>query len=394
VSLPSGVDGFVEPGWEGVAEAFARNFAEHGDIGAAASVFLHDRPVVDLWGGMADAAAGRPWEEDTVVLVFSSTKGATAICANQLVERGRLDVDTAVASYWPEFAAAGKEAIPARWVLSHQAGLPAVTAPLTLQEVLAWDPVVAAIAAQAPMWEPGTATGYHARTFGWMVGEIVRRVAGISLGTYFAREVAEPLGLDFWIGLPADIEPRVARLYPPIPPEDPKVAEAMAAFLGPDTLLGQVLSGPSGLFGYNDMWNDRALHACEMPSSNGIASARSLARMYAATIASVDGVRLLSDDALALACEPQAERTDRVLGRPTRFGLGFMLAPVLAPFAGPASFGHPGAGGSLGFADPSAGLAFGYVMNQMQLGVTGDARTTGMADGPPGLIEAAYRSLA
>jgi CubicO group peptidase (beta-lactamase class C family) len=384
--LPAGVEGRVEPGWEAVADAFARNFAEHGDVGAAICVYRHDQPVVDLWGGTAEVSTGRPWEEDTVVLVFSSTKGATAVCANQLVERGLLDMDAPVASYWPEFAAAGKQDVPVRWVMSHQVGVPAVTAALTLEEVLAWDPVVKAIAAETPIWPPGTATGYHARTYGWMAGEIVRRVTGRTLGTWLAEEVAAPLGLDFWVGLPSDVEPRVAHLYPPIPPEDPKVARAMAIFMGPDTLLGQVLSGPSGLFGYNDMWNDRALHACEMPSSNGIATARSLARMYAAVIGTVDGVRLLQPDTLARACEPQAERTDRVLGQPTRFGLGFMLAPVLAPSVGPRAFGHPGAGGSLGFADPDAGLAFGYVMNQMKLGVTGDSRT---AD----LLEVVYRCL-
>jgi CubicO group peptidase (beta-lactamase class C family) len=386
VRLPAAVEGRVEAGWEAVAVAFARNFTEHGDVGAAVCVYLHGRPVVDLWGGMADAGAGRSWEEDTVVLVFSSTKGATAICANQLVERGMLDMDAPVAAYWPEFAAADKQDVPVRWVLSHQVGVPAVTAALTLAEVLAWDPVVAAVAAQTPIWDPGTATGYHARTYGWMVGEIVRRITGRTLGTWLAEEVAAPLGLDFWVGLPEAIEARVAHLYPPIPPDDPKIAAAVEAFMGPDTLLGQVLTGPSGLFGYNDMWNERALHACEMPSSNGIGSARSLARMYAATIGTVDGVRLLQPDALAAACEAQAQRTDRVLGRPTRFGLGFMLTPVLAPFVGPAGFGHPGAGGSLGFADPDADLAFGYVMNQMKLGVTGDDRTAG-------LLEAAYGCL-
>jgi CubicO group peptidase (beta-lactamase class C family) len=384
--LPAGVEGRVEPGWEGVADAFARNFTEQGDVGAAVCVYRHGQPVVDVWGGMADVGTSRRWEQDTVVLVFSSTKGASAICANQLVERGLLDMDAPVASYWPDFGAAGKQDVPVRWVMSHQVGVPAVTATLTLEEVLAWDPVVEAIAAETPIWVPGQATGYHARTYGWMVGEIVRRVTGRTLGVWLAEEVAAPLGLDFWVGLPSDVEPRVARLYPPLPPEDPDVARAIAIFMGPDTLLGQVLSGPSGLFGYNDMWNDRSMHACEMPSSNGIASARSLARMYAATIGTVDGVRLLQPDTMARACEPQAERIDRVLGQPTRFGLGFMLAPVLAPFVGPRSFGHPGAGGSLGLADPDAGLAFGYVMNQMQLGVTGDARTAG-------LLKAVYRCL-
>jgi len=381
------IDGWVAPGWEPVREAFAANFAAGGEIGAAVCIYRRGAPVVDLWGGWADAdGAARPWAEDTVGLMFSTTKGVTAICTHLLVQQGRLDLDAPVASYWPEFAAAGKGALPVRWVLAHRAGLAAVTATLSLDQVLAWDPVVEAIAAQAPLWEPGTAHGYHARTYGWIMGEIIRRITGQSFGAFLAQELAAPLSLDVWVGLPEVIEPRVARLYPPPANPDPEAQRMIHSFMGPGTLLGQVLSGPSGLFGYNNMWNERALHACEMPSSNGIGSARSLARLYAATIGTVDGVRVLEADTVEAACQVQSDGPDKVLMIPTRFGLGFMLPPLLPPAVGERAFGHPGAGGSLAFADPDAGLAFGYVMNQMQLGLTGDERALGLA-------AAAYRCL-
>lgn len=375
------IHGFVEPGFSAVSEAFAANFHEHGEIGAAVCVYHRGLPVVDLWGGVADRSAGRPWERDTIQLVFSTTKGMTATCVHLLVERGELDLDSPVARYWPEFAACGKATIPLRWVLSHQAGLAAVTGDVTLDDVLGWDGVVRAIAAQAPVWEPGTLHGYHARSFGWILGEVVRRVTGRSLGRFFAEEVAAPLDLDFFIGLPADELPRVANTYPPV--VEPEVRDVMDAFLGPDTLLGQVLSGPSNLFGYDDMWNRPELLAAEMPSSNGVGSARAVARMYAALLGEVDGLRLLQPGTVARATAVQVDGTDHVIGLPMPFGLGFMTPPPSGP---PRSFGHAGAGGSLGIADPDREWAMGYVMNQMNLGITGDARSSG-------LVEAVLTSL-
>lgn len=377
------IHGSVEPGFSGVAEAFAANFAEHGDIGAAVCLYHQGRPVVDLWGGDADREAGRPWERDTIQLVFSTTKGMTATCIHLLAERGLLDLDAPVATYWSEFAAQGKGGIPLRWVLSHQAGLAAVAGEVTLDDVLGWDGVVEAIAAQAPVWEPGTAHGYHARSFGWILGEVVRRVTGRSLGRFFAEEVAAPLGLDFFIGLPADELPRVAHLYPPV--VEPEVQEVMDAFMGPDTLLGQVLAGPSNLFGYDDMWNRPEVLAAEMPSSNGVGSARAVARMYAALVGEVDGVRLLRPDTVARATEVQVDGPDHVIGLPMPFGLGFMTPP---PFGPPSSFGHAGAGGSLGIADPEREWALGYVMNQMQLGLTGDARSSGLVEAVMAALDA------
>jgi CubicO group peptidase (beta-lactamase class C family) len=371
------VCGSVSPGFEAVRDAFEANFAHHGEVGAACAVYRNGQPVVDVWGGVADARSGRPWERDTVALVFSTTKGVTATCVHLLAERGELDVDAPVAHYWPEFAAEGKGQIPVRWILSHRAGVAAIDAELTLEEVLAWDPVVAAVAAQKPNWEPGSAHGYHVRSFGWALGEIVRRISGRSLGRFLADEIAGPLGLDFWIGLPEAIEPRCAALLPPrLDPEpgereDTILDKVMAAH----PLMRQALTGPSGRFAYDEMWNRRDLHAAEMPSSNGIGDARSLARLYAALVGEVDGRRLLRPETLAAATAVQSQGPDRVILAPTAFGLGYSLPPMLGPAAGRRSFGHMGSGGSLAFADPEAGIGFAYVMNQMHFDLTGDARS-------------------
>ncbi|MGH0031065.1 MAG: serine hydrolase domain-containing protein [Myxococcota bacterium] len=381
------VHGQVAPGFEAVREAFARNFAEHGEVGASVCVYRRGTPVVDLWAGEADPQTGRPWQADTICLVFSTTKGVTAACVHRLVERGEIDLDAPVARYWPEFAANGKGAITVRQVLTHQAGLAAVEGDLTLEEVCAWQPVVDAIARQAPGWEPGTAHGYHARSYGWILGEVIRRVTGRTAGSFLAEEVAGPLDADFFVGLPEREEPRVARMLPAPPLTDPKQIELREKIMGPDTWLGRVLSGPSNLFAYDDMWNTRALHATEMPSSNGIASARGVARIYAAMIGEVDGVRLLREETMQAARTLQVEGPDKVILVPMRFGLGFTLRGSLPPGTGKGAFGHPGAGGSLGFADPEAGLGFGYVMNQMKLGLAGDERSAG-------LVEALYASLA
>ncbi|MBW2499927.1 MAG: beta-lactamase family protein [Deltaproteobacteria bacterium] len=367
------IHGRVAEGFEAICEAFEENFERHGDVGAACCVYLEGETIVDIWGGVADPAAGREWQEETTQLVFSATKGATAICVNRLLELGMLELDAPVARYWPEFAAAGKAEIPLRWVLSHRAGLAAVDAELTLDEVLAWDPVVEAIAAQAPNWEPGTTHGYHARSYGWILGEVVRRVTGRSIGRYFAEEIADPLGLAFWIGVPEAELDRCARLIPPTG-GSPSVAE----LLGSTSLTARVMSGPSDLFHYDEMWNRAEVLMAEMPSSNGVCDARALARMYAATIDELDGVRLLSPETLATACQEQSKGPDEVILTPTRFGLGFSLPPMLALGCGDRSFGHPGAGGSLGLADPEARIGFGYVMNQMLFDPAGDPRSTGL----------------
>jgi len=373
--------GFVAPGFGAVGDAFAANFDRYGDVGAACAIFVDGDPVVDLHGGFADRAQTRPWSQDTITLIFSATKGVTAVCIHLLAERGLVDLDAPVARYWPEFAADGKGAITLRWVLSHRAGLAAVDGELSLDEVLAWDPVVRAIAAQAPNWTPGTVHGYHARSYGWILGEVVRRVSGRSVGRFLRDEVAGPLGLDLQIGLAAT---ELHRFAPVIPPA--AGLASLLGLLGADSLTARVMTGPSALFSYDEMWNRPDLLAAEMPSSNGVGNARSLAALYAALIGEVGGRRLLSEATVEAATTEQASGPDRVLFLPSRYALGFMLPPSLEAGCGPRAFGHPGAGGSLGFADPETGLSFGYVTTRMRFDATGDPRARG-------LVEAVYRSL-
>lgn len=390
------VQGECDEQFAAVREAFAANFEHHGDVGAAFALYHRGRKVVDLWGGVADPDSGRPWAQDTLQLVFSTTKGATAICAHLLAERGELDLDAPVATYWPEFAAAGKGDIPVRWLLSHRSGLPVVDGSPAPQELLDWDPIVKRLAEQTPIWPPGTTHGYHALTYGWLVGEVVRRISGRSLGRFFADEVAGPLGLDFWIGLPPSEEPRVSRLIAlpwstllemEVDTIDlshlPEFAQRIArSYLDPTSITNRALHITSPPLD----WNAPEVHAAEIPAASGIATARSVARMYAACVGEVDGIRVLSPETVATATTEQSVGRDSVLLVPTRFGLGFFLPSPFATMGGPRSFGHSGAGGSLGFADPDTEIGFGYVMNKMQQNLGGDPRTLT-------LIEAINRSL-
>jgi CubicO group peptidase (beta-lactamase class C family) len=383
----SDVNGVVEKGWERVADTFRANFKEGKDLGAACCVYVDGRAVVDLWGGLADREKNRSWERDTVVAVASTTKGATAMCAHLLVQRGELDLDAPVTRYWPEFGAAGKGEIPVRYLLSHQAGLPVVDAPMTFEEACAWDPLIRALEIQKPLWTPGTEHLYHAQTYGFLVGEVVKHVTGRSLGTFFAQEIAGPLGLSAWIGLPEEIETRVAQLdTAPFPYNsvedmatdfgalmglDPAVALALVKTLwGPGSVL--IKAGSVGGITAENM-HSRAYRAAEFPGANMFADARSIARMYAATVSDVDGIRLLKPDTVAAMTVLQTDRT-RMHGVPPELepatrnmfnmSLGFWRSsPPVMPMLGPASFGHPGSGGSLGAADPKARLGFGYVSN-------------------------------
>lgn len=372
------IQGDVAPGFEPVREAFGRNFEHGGDVGAALCVYRHGRKVADLWGGVADSGTGREWTRDTLQLVYSATKAATATCAHLLAQRDKLDLDRPVASYWPEFAAAGKADIPVRWLLSHRAGLPVIDQPIPLADLLAWDPMAAALAAQRPVWEPGTAHGYHGRTYGWLVGEVIRRVSGRSVGRFFAEEIAGPAGLDFFIGLPGDERGRVSHMVIDDPPGPETIASIpieqvpeqfrplLAAVTDPGSLMNRAfaLSVPDIDF------NSPAAQAAEIPSSNGICTADGLARLYAGLIGEVDGVRILNAATTAAATAEQAAGTDQVLLVPTRFASGFMLPTEESPLGGPASFGHPGRGGSLGYADPDSGIAFGYVVSHIRQDMT------------------------
>jgi CubicO group peptidase (beta-lactamase class C family) len=393
------IHGYAEEGWGAVADAFRANFERHRELGAACCVYLAGSAVVDLWGGVADRRTGRPWRSDTVVTVFSTTKGATAICAHMLAERGVLDLNAPVAQYWPEFGSAGKSGIRVRWLLSHQAGLPVIDAPLTLEEACAWEPVIRALERQMPLWIPGTQHAYHALTYGFMVGEVVRRVTGKTLGAFFADEVARSLGLDSWIGLPESIEPRVARLeFDPASRDSAAVLDTIveqlsdavaipegaratleAIWTDPDSVRVRsgTLGGAFGEVGADDGGrSERIVRAAEFPASNMVSDARSLARMYAATIGEVDGVRLLRPDTVDEMCIVQTSNStpygvppgmeDFVQSVEPPFSLGFIRPYRLMPLLGPRSFGHNGAGGSVAVADPDMAIGLGYVMNFMR----------------------------
>jgi len=380
------IDGWTAPGFEGVRRAFEKNFAEGLEVGAAFSAYHRGEIVADLWGGVADPKTGKPWERDTLILVFSTTKGATAICANRLAQEGRLDIDAPVSSYWPEFAQEGKGDMPVRYLLSHRAGLAWVDEPLALEQALAWDPMIAALERQKPSWEPGTAHGYHAITYGYLVGEVVRRITGVSIGTYFREAVGDPLGLDFWIGLPESEQPRVAMLVGSLTGDlesadlDADSRAAIAAIMGPDSVLGKALGG-GGAFSGEGIWNTRAVHAAEVPAAAGVSDARSIARMYAACVGEVDGIRLLTPERVKIATTQETEGPNTVLmGLDIQFGLGFFLPSSIVQVGGPNAFGHFGAGGSVGWADPDSEFGFGYVMNKMQMGLSGDERSTRLID--------------
>ncbi len=388
------IRGTVASGFETVGDAFEANFTNHGEVGAAFSVYVDGEAVVELTGGTR--TDGTPYDESTLQMVFSSTKGATAACAHLLAQRGELDLDAPVAQYWPEFARGGKAEVPVSWLLSHKVGLVDTEARLTYEDMLDWDTVATALAESAPLWEPGTQHGYHAVTYGWLVGEVVRRVSGVSLGEYFAREIAGPLGLDFWIGLPVDEHPRVSSLIPMAPPEGllpsgadgssggsvsgrPKgLVEMLDILLGPGNLAGRALSAPGGAAADQDVWNDPRTLSAQIPAANGVTNATGLARMYASMVSTVDGVRLFEPETLDAAIEPQVEGPDAVLMFPIPFALGFMRHSNVSPFLGGRSFGHYGAGGSVGLADPDRRIGVGYVMNQMHFGLAGDPRTAGL----------------
>ena len=372
------VGGMVAAGYESVRDAFADNFDVHGDVGASLCVYRRGEVVVDLWGGVADVESGRPYDADTLQLVFSTTKGMSAICAHMLVERGMLDLDSPVTHYWPEFAANGKAEISVRQLLSHVGGLAAIDEPTTVEEFLAFTPVTERLAAQPPNWEPGSARGYHAITFGHLVGELVRRVDGRSLGTFFSHEIVRPLALDAYIGLPEELEARVAPLIDFAPTDE--LSEFMTAILTPGSMTNRAFLNPPILIA---SFNERPFHAAEIPAVNCITNARSLARAYASCVGTVDGVRLLSPSTVESASKEQYFGPDLVIVDREPFGnaVGFMLPDSVVPLLGPGSFGHPGMGGSLGFGHPGHEVGFGYVMNQcIDYDGAADPRTTGLTE--------------
>ncbi|GGS30098.1 serine hydrolase domain-containing protein [Streptomyces griseoviridis] len=388
------VHGTVAEGFEPVRDAFVRNFTALGDRGAAVAVRRDGRTVVDLWAGTRDVDGTEPWRRGTAQVVRSATKGVAAAVPLLLHQRGELDLDAPVSAYWPGFKAHGKERVLVRHVLNHRAGLPVLDRPLSAGEALDPQRGPEAVAAQAPVWEPGTDHGYHALTYGWLLDGLVQRVTGRTTGAWLADEIARPLGLDLWLGLPAAEEAagragRVGRIDEPEPLAGglrlrPK-RSVTAAYDDPGSLTRRAFGAVAP---FPDQ-NDPAYRAAALPATNGIATADALARFYAALAGEVDGVRLFTPRTLAAARTEESAGPDRVLVVGTRFGLGYMLHGGASPFLGPGSFGHPGRGGALGFADPESGIAFGYVTNGFRRSVTADPRAQALVRAVRASLDAA-----
>lgn len=388
------IQGECAPQFERVREVFSESFERGDEVGASVCITLEGETVVDLWGGHLDKEKTQPWQRDTLANVYSTTKGITSLAAHRLIEEGRLELDAPVAKYWPEFAAAGKSELPVRYLLSHQAGLVAVAKPLHAGAMEEWDTMTAALAEQTPWWVPGEKHGYHALTFGWLVGELIRRVSGRSVGNYVREEIAEPLGVEFYIGCPEELDPRISELHagPIIAPENGPSFDMVSEILSnPDGMFAKAFANPLPTGPLEAMASRRAWRAAEIPAANGHTNAHSLARIYTALSlgGTLDGVTLLSPESIERARTEQVCGEDEILPmRISRFGLGFYMPAEDEP-VGPNSevFGHAGAGGSHGQADPENRMGFGYVMNNLHQGVW-------MVDPRPrALLAAAYKAI-
>lgn len=372
------VQGQCDERFGAVRDAFAGNFDKGLDVGASVAVAVDGEMVVDLWGGYADEAKTKPWERDTLTNVWSSTKTVTALCALMLADRGELDVDAPVSRYWPEFAANGKEGVLVRHLLSHTAGLSGWEVPVTFEDICDWEKATSLLAAQAPWWEPGSASGYHALTQGYLVGEVVRRVSGQSLGTFMAKEVAGPVGADFHIGLAPEHHGRVSNVIPPPPLPIPD---------NPSEILLKTFGNP--IINAEWAWRPQWMQA-ESPAANGQGNARSLATIHTvlACGGEANGVRFLSPAGCETIFREQARGVDLVLGIPLRHGIGFGLVGEEAPLSpNPRTCYWGGWGGSIVVIDLDARMVVTYVMNRMGEGTVGDERGGS-------LLMAAYASLA
>lgn len=364
------IEGTVRPGFERVAEAFS---ATTGAGGSALSIRVDGETVVDLWHGHADDDPQRPWTRSTPAVIFSGTKGLVAILAARLVESGELELDAPVARYWPEFAAAGKGAVTVRQVMAHRAGLAALREDVDLATALDWTAMTGRLAAEEPLWEPDSAYGYHALTYGWLVGEIIRRITGVPIGRRFQEEIAGPLSADAWIGIPAALEPGVARLLrgesmdAPPPGGLPELDPEQARWMGRTMTLGAAF--PADLVVPGAGFDDPRVHEAEIPGAGGIGTAHALASIWSATVHPTDGVRLLGDDVVRdmVRVRSEGEPVWWLPGPYPRWGTGFMIPSERRPFLTPASFGHDGAGGQVTFADPTHRVGFAYVTNRMEL---------------------------
>ncbi|HEY1710844.1 MAG TPA: serine hydrolase domain-containing protein [Rhizomicrobium sp.] len=387
------VNGTCDPKFAGVADAFIENFEKRDEVGASVCVMLDGKTMVDLWGGQK-TDGGAAWERDTVSVVFSCTKGASAFCAHIAVDRGLLDLDAKVATVWPEFATNGKEDALVSMMLDHSAGVPGLREELKQGAYYDYDYMVQRVAEEAPFWKPGTRNGYHGVTSAWTVGEMVHRSTGKRMGRFLDDEVVKPLGIEFWMGLPEEYENRVAPVIP-YPPDERARTSRIAVAMMADPM------GPTGRFmlnggGFNP--NSREARAAEIGSATGVSNGRGLAGLYAplANDDSLNGRHFVGADTLTrMSRVSVATHEDATLQIPTRFSLGFMKsmdnrklenAENCSVILSEAAFGHVGAGGSLGFADPEAKLSFGYSMNRMGLGIL-------LNDRGQSLVDATYRAL-
>jgi len=380
------VQGTVEPGFEKVREVFERQFTQGQHIGVGVAVYLRDRLVVNLWGGTTEPEGGAPWREDTMTIMYSTTKGLTATCLHVLADRGLVSYDDPVTKYWPEFGQNGKDKITVYHLLTHQAGCVEVPRELSVDDLTDWEKVIRALEKLAPAWEPGAESGYHALTFGYLVGEVVRRVDGRSLGTFMREEITEPLGISkLYIGVPESEEPHFAKVYDrsELTPEQ---EEMRKQFFEGDSLVGRAMGAHLNAGGrtLQDLLNSREGHAAEIPAVSGVGCARDLARFYAALAndGELDGVRIMSPDRVRTIGERQTFRPDKVIIMPVGWALGYMTGGAPGWPQGPRtnSFGHPGLGGSVGFADPEIGMAFGFVPNALKSDLIGAGRATELAD--------------
>jgi len=381
------ISGSCDPQFTAVLAEFQRNFEERKEVGASVVITLGGRTVLDLWGGLADPGTAQPWTRDTVSIVYSCTKAATALCLHMLVDQGRVTYETLVGDIWPEFASHGKEATTVGMMLAHTSPVPHVAQPIKAGGLADWDYMTTRVAAEPAHWEPGTRQGYHGITYAWTVGQLVRLVSGMPLGEFFNVHVAGPLGLDFHIGLPESEEGRVAPMITPDPAEiNFGSAFFRAATRQPGSLPNLFLTNLGGAD-----FNSREIHAAEIGSANGITNARGLAGMYA-PLANGGGTLLSADRVHRMGRVSAATHNDAVLQQPMRFAMGYMTSTDNRASGGDSlilgetAFGHVGMGGSIGFADPVQGLSFGYTMNRMGAGILLNPRGQS-------LIDATYRSV-
>lgn len=384
------VSGQCDPKFTAVKEAFEKNFAERGEVGASVCLSVNGETMVDLWGGTADQATGEAWTEDTVSIVFSCTKAAVALCAHILIDRGELDLAAPVSKYWPEFAKNGKEKTTVQMMLNHESAVPALKEPVRKGGFLDWDYMIKRMEDEPAWFEPGTRNGYHMVNFGWTVGELVRRVSGKPLGQFFQDEVASKTGADFWIGIPEDFSHPIAPIIPFLPDPSQPLSDFATALVTDPSSCQHLSFLNTGGWGPNDADGHRA----EIGGGGGISNARGQVAMYT-PLACDDGMLVSHERLQHMTMVSTATQRDFTLLAPTRFASGFMksmdnraypMGEQMSAVIGEKAFGHVGAGGSIGFADPECGLAFSYTMNRMGEGILLNARGQSV-------IDAVYKAL-